>query len=87
MPIVTLPCNVSSCLLSESSFKTTIVELNDITMPRYIASNGKNPSMDAVMNPIAVHSRVYNYETDEEIPEQTVQPGDLVKRSVFVHQK
>ncbi|MFH1316688.1 MAG: class I SAM-dependent methyltransferase [Candidatus Woesearchaeota archaeon] len=43
--------------------------------------------LDSVLTPVAVYSTTYVYDTEERIPEQTLQKGDLVKRAVFVHQK
>ena len=44
VPIIILPCNVLSSLLSERSFITTIVEENAIINPIYAASKVKKPN-------------------------------------------
>ena len=47
IPIIILPCNVSSSLLSESSFTTIIVELNATIIPAYNASTLTKPIITA----------------------------------------
>jgi hypothetical protein len=43
--------------------------------------------LDSSLAPVAVYSAIYTYRTLERNPEQTVQDGDLIKRSVVVHTK
>lgn len=43
--------------------------------------------LDSVLKPIAVHSIVHPYPTEERIPEQTLQYGDIIKSSILVHKK
>jgi SAM-dependent methyltransferase len=43
--------------------------------------------LDEMLKPVAVFSSIYEYKTQERIPEQTMQYGDIVKMSVLVHQK
>ncbi|MFA5084495.1 MAG: class I SAM-dependent methyltransferase [Candidatus Paceibacterota bacterium] len=43
--------------------------------------------LDAVLNPIIIFSATQIYRTDERIPDQTIQDGDIIKSSILVHRK
>jgi hypothetical protein len=43
--------------------------------------------LDAIMEPVGWYSATYPYMTEERNPEQSMQYGDMVKRSVLVHKK
>ncbi len=43
--------------------------------------------LGALLKPVTVYSTIHIYNTNEKIPEQTLQNGDLVKSTILVHQK